>query len=140
MRKKDPTDATARVKKLAEAQARFVELLGQLTDAGRTEWLRSAEDPVFVYCLVDGEDLIVFECTGGKRGDEPVPPTAPLAGVVSHYCNTTYLWLGTLPDLANWELLLRLLQSAKVNEDRFIQCRRIAHKAPVRTLESKFKI
>ena len=68
-----------------KAQIQFLDLLKKLTDLGRAEWLRSAADPVFVYCLVDGQDLIVFECKGGAKGDEPLPPTEPLAGVVSHY-------------------------------------------------------
>jgi hypothetical protein len=118
-------------------QMQFLDLLNQLTKAGRADWLRSASDPVFVYCLIDGDDLIKFECKGGAKGDEPVPPTEDLAGVVSHYCNTTYLWL---TGLANWELLLQLLRSAKIDERRFIQCRRIAHGAPVRVLESRLKI
>src|SRR5690348_1482790 len=120
-----------------ESHIQFVNLLKRLTDARRAEWVRSASDPVFVYCLIDGDDLIVFECMGGAKGDEPVPPTEDLAGVVSHYCNTTYLWL---TGLANWELLLQLLRSAKDDEARFIQCRRIAHGAPVRVLESRLKI
>jgi hypothetical protein len=120
-----------------KVQIQFLHLLEKLTDVRRAEWLRSAADPVFVYCLVDGEDLIVFECKGGTKGDEPVPPTEHLAGVVSHYCNTTYLWL---PLLKDWGLLLQLLRSAKIDEQRFIQCRRIAHGAPVRVLESRLKI
>ena len=119
-----------------KVQIHFLHLLKRFTDIKRAEWSRSAVDPVFVYCLVDGEDLIVFECKGGTNGDEPVSPTEQLAGVVSHYCNTKYLWL---PLLEDWELLLQLLRSAKVDEQRFIQCRRIAHGAPVRVLESRLK-
>jgi hypothetical protein len=119
-----------------KAQVQFLDLLKKLTDDGRAEWLRSAEDPVFVYCLLDKEDLISFECMGGAKGVEPVPPTEHLAGVVSHYCNTTYLWL---PGLANWELLLQMLRSSKIDDERFIQCRRIAHDAPVRVLKAKLR-
>jgi hypothetical protein len=120
----------------AEPQIPFLDLLRQLTDKGRAEWLRDDEQPGFVHCLVDEEDLIKFECMGGEQGDEHVSPVGPLAGVVSHYCNTTYLWL---PVATDWELLLRLLRSAKDDAKRFNACDRIAHHAPVKVLEARLK-
>ena len=125
------------IKNHAESQIRFLELLRELTDAGRAEWLRDDEQPGFVHCLVDKEDLIKFECMGGEKGDEHVSPRQQLAGVVSHHCNTTYLWL---PVAADWELLLRLLNSTKDDARRFSACRSIAHHAPVRVLEARLKV
>jgi hypothetical protein len=125
------------VERYAESQIRFLELLRQLTDAGRAEWLQVDHSPGFVHCLVDGEDLIKFECMGGEKGDEHIPPAQQLAGVVSHHCNTTYLWL---PVAADWELLLQLLRSARDDAKRFSACRGIAHQAPVRVLEARLKI
>ncbi len=74
---------------------------------------------------------------GGEKGDEHVQPAQRLAGVVSHHCNTTYLWL---PVAADWELLLRMLRSAKDDAKRFSACRGIARLAPVRVLEARLKI
>jgi hypothetical protein len=120
----------------AESQTRFLGLLRQLSDSGRAEWLQDDDEPGFVHCLVDGIDLIKFECMGGEKGDEHVTPAQRLAGVVSHFCNTTYLWLPVAPD---WKLLLRLLRSARKDAKRFIECRLIAHQAPVRFLEARLK-
>jgi hypothetical protein len=125
------------IEEYAESQIRFLELLRQLTDAGRAEWLRDDGSPGFIHCLVDGEDLIKFESMGGEKGDAHVPPAQRLAGVVSHHCNTTYLWL---PVAAGWELLLQLLRSAKDDAKRFSACHGIAHKAPVRVLEARLKL
>ena len=129
-------DGTAKWEKAAEAQIRFIELLRALTIAGRTEWLQAGHDPGFVYCLVDKEDLVEFQCSGGSKGDTLVPPSEPLAGVTSDYCNTTYLWLD---GLASWETLVSLLRSARVDDGRFIECRRIAHWRPVRVLEERLR-
>lgn len=130
-------DVNERFEKSVEVQIRFLELLRILTDAGRAEWFQAEHDPGFVHCLLDKEDLIKFHCSGGKKGNEPVPPSEPLTGIVANYCNTTYLWL---PDQANgWELLLRLLRSARVDDERFVGCRRIAHWAPIRALEERLR-
>lgn len=127
-------ESSTSVENLAEKQFQFLELLKQLTHAGRVEWLQSVHEPGFIYCLVDGNDLIKFQCMGGEKGDKPVPPTQRLAGVVSQYCNMTYLWVN---GLRNWELLMELLRLAKTDEEKFAECRRIAHDAPVRVLKSK---
>jgi hypothetical protein len=83
-------------------QIRFVELLEELTKAGRAKWLRCDHDPGYVRCVLDNEDVVIFECMGGKKGDERVAPREELAGVVAHHSNTTYLWL---PELPSWDAL-----------------------------------
>jgi len=117
-------------------KVRFVELLDKLTRAGRAEWVQSKGDPGFVFCLVDQEDVIKFECMGGKKGDEHVPPHNDLAGVVAHHSNTTYLWL---PLLGSWDTLLKLLRSSRARADRWRACKRLAHEGPVRALEARLK-
>ena len=129
-------DILKRFENAVEPQVRFLELLRQLTDAGRADWFQSKHELGFVYCLLDKEDLVEFEFTGGKEGDEPVAPSEPIAGVVSHYCNTTYLWL---PNQARWDLLLSLLRAERIDDERFVDCRRIANLAPVRVLEERLK-
>ena len=119
-----------------KTQTRFLELLDELTRGGRAEWVRSEDEPGFVHCLVDGEDVIEFECMGGQKGDEHVSPAEELAGVVAHHCNTTYLWLTLLP---GWDLLTKLLRSSRVDNDRCGACASIAHGAPVRDLEVRLK-
>ena len=89
-----------------------------------------------MYCLLDQEDLVVFECMGGKKGDEFVAPDAYLAGVVAHHSNTTYLWLPLLP---SWDALLKLLRSSHVDRERWRVCKRVAHEAPVKTLQARLK-
>ncbi len=115
---------------------RFVELLDALTRAGRAEWIRSKGDPGFVFCLLDQEDVVKFECMGGKKGDQHVDPDEHLAGVVAHHSNTTYLWL---PLLTSWDTLLRLLRSSGARADRWRACKRVAYEAPVRALEARLK-
>ena len=117
-------------------QVRFVELLEELTQAGRAEWLRSNGDPGFVRCVLDGADVVVFECMGGKDGDERVSPREELAGVVAHLSNTTYLWL---PEIPSWDALLRLLRRSRANADAWRGSKRIAHRAPVRALQERLK-
>ena len=115
---------------------RFVELLEALTQARRTEWIRSKCDPGFVFCLLDHEDLVIFECMGGKKGDEHVSPDGDLSGVVAHHSNTTYLWLPVLP---SWDALRKLLRSSRARADRWRACKRVAYEAPVRALEGRLK-
>ena len=117
-------------------QVRFVKLLEELTQAGRAEWLLSDSDPGFVRCLLDGEDVVVFECMGGKNGDERVSPREGLAGVVTHHMNTTYLWL---PEISSWDALLRLLRCSRANANAWRDSKRIAHGAPVRALQERLK-
>jgi hypothetical protein len=121
----------------AQPQIRFLELLRQLTDAGRVEWLENADEPEFIYCLVDGEDLIKFHCVPGEKGDEQVSPMNRFSGVVAHYRNTTYVWL---PVAVDWDLLLQLLRLANDDAKRFVECRRIAHQGAVKALESRLKL
>jgi len=108
--------------------------LDALTQAGRAEWIRSKGDPGFVFCLLDQEDVVKFECMGGKQGDEHVAPDNDLAGVVAHHSNTTYLWLPLLP---SWDTLLKLLRSSRARADRWRACKRLAHEGPVRALEAR---
>ena len=115
---------------------RFVELLEVLTRAGRAEWIQSKGDPGFVFCLLDQEDVVKFECMGGKKGDEHVAPDENLAGVVAHHSNTTYLWLPRLP---SWDTLLRLLRSSRGRAARWRACKRLAYEAPVKALETRLK-
>jgi hypothetical protein len=117
-----------------KTQVRFVQLLDELTRAGRAEWVRAEHEPGFVHCLVDGEELIEFECMGGDKGDNHVAPMEELAGVVVHHCNTTYLWLPLLP---SWDGLLKLLRQSRDDDGRCRACARIAYAAPVRALEER---
>ena len=50
-----------------KTQTRFLERLDEITRRGRAEWVRSEDDPGFVHCLVDGEDLIEFENVSKKQ-------------------------------------------------------------------------
>ena len=80
-----------------KTQIRFLELLKQLTDASRIEWLQADYSPGFVYCLVDGEDLIEFELAHAENSNQA--PRQPLAGIVLHHCNTDIslvIWASTL--------------------------------------------
>jgi hypothetical protein len=119
-----------------ESDIRFLELLDELTRDGRAEWVRTKLAPGFVYCLLDGEDLIVFECMGGEKGDAYVSPIEELAGVVAHHCNTTYLWLPVPPA---WDRLIRLLRLSRDDDDRCCACAHIAYAAPVRVLEERLR-
>lgn len=129
-------DLDEKFRKAVEPQSLFLRLLRDLTDRGRAEWLQTKHESGFVYCLVDGEELIVFDCRGGTKGHEHVPPSEPLAGVAGEFRNTTYLWLA---GLADWDLLLALLKSARIDDERFIECRRIAHWSPVRALQGRLE-
>jgi len=86
--------------------------------------------------LLDQEDVVVFECMGGEKGDEHVAPDQDLAGVVAHHSNTTYLWL---PLLESWDALLKLLRSSRPDADRWRACKRVAYEAPVKWLEERLK-
>jgi hypothetical protein len=119
-----------------KSQTRFLELLDELTRSGRAEWVRSEDEPGFVHCLVDGEDLIEFECMGGEKGDQHVSPVVELAGAVAHHSNTTYLWLPLLP---GWELLGKLLRSSRADDGRCRACASISYDAPVKALEERLK-
>ena len=124
-------------RKKCKLNVRFVELLAELTQAGRAEWIRKKGDPGFVFCLVDKEDVVKFECMGGKKGDDHVAPREDLAGVVAHHSNTTYVWLPLLP---SWEPLLKLLRSSRDRADRWRACKRLAYEAPVRAMEARLKL
>ena len=113
---------------------RFVELLRVLTRARRAKWIRSKSNPGFVFCLLDDDDLVVFESMGGTTGDEHVAPDEELAGVVAHHSNATYLWLPLLP---RWRDLLRLLRSSVDDDTRWHACKRLAYEAPVKAMEKR---
>lgn len=107
-----------------------MQLLRKLTDMGKIEWAQSEHEPGFVYCMV-GDEYIVFEVRGGEKA-EPVRPSEPVAGIVSHCRNVTYLWL---EGLHGWNTLLELLRQSPVDHERFIRCRRVTLDLPTRVLE-----
>jgi hypothetical protein len=78
-----------------------------------------------------GDEYIVFEVRGGEKA-EPVRPSEPVAGIVSHCRNVTYLWL---EGLHGWDTLLELLRQAPIDHERFIRCRRVTLDLPMRVLE-----
>jgi len=132
-------DSEKAYKKMAKDQIQFLDLLKNLTQRGKCKWFQSDSEPGYVYCLAGDDELIIFECLGGEKGDEPVPPSEPLAGVASEFRNSTYLWLEGLGELCGWDLLMKLLRSAQTNHDKVLECRRIAHSSQIRVLEELLK-
>ena len=107
-----------------------MQLLRELTDMRKIEWVQSEHDPGFVYCMV-GEEYIVFEIRGDEKA-KPVRPNEKVAGIVSHCRNVTNLWL---EGLYGWDTLLTLLRQAPFDHDRFMHCRRVALDLPTKILE-----
>jgi hypothetical protein len=58
------------------------------------------------------------------------------AGAVAHHSNSTYFWLPLLP---MWDLLVKLLRSSRVDDDRCRACASISYGAPVRALEHRLE-
>ena len=127
-------DLDQEFQKAMEPQIQFLGFLRQLTDLGRAEFVYAEQEPGFIHCLVDEEELIVFDCGGGVTGNDHVHPSEPLTGVVAKFRNTSYLWL---TGQANWDTLIGLLRSARVDDDRFSECRRIADRATLASLRHR---
>ncbi len=119
-----------------DPSVRFVELLVALTGVRRAQWICSKSDPGFIFCLLDGEDVVAFETMGGPNGDDYVAPDEELAGIVAHHSNTTYLWLPLLP---GWRELLKLLRRSRDDEAQWYGCKRLAREAPVAALEKRLR-
>jgi hypothetical protein len=123
-------DISPNITQAFERQEQFVLLLRKLTDLRKIEWAQSEHEPGFVYCMV-GDEYIAFEVRGGKKA-EPVRPSEPVAGIVSHCRNVTYLWL---EGLHGWNTLLELLRQAPIDHKKFIRCRQVTLDLPTKVLE-----
>lgn len=95
-------------------QSALITCLVKLTAAGQAYWLRTSSDPNFVYCFVDDEE-ITFEVASAKK--KFPNPDDTLHGVKLDVRNISLLWLeGT----AQWDLLLGLLRSSRIEDDEYV--------------------
>ncbi len=117
-----------------DIQLHFAELLRKLTDSGKLEWAQSKHDVGFVQCWT-GEDLIVFEVRGGEKAVH-ISPSEEVAGMTSNCRNVIYLWLPVTP---GWDILVKLLRQAPVDDTRFTQLTRKASDTPIHVLEMRDK-
>lgn len=112
-----------------EQQARFVELLAELSTRGAVTWAAS-DEPGFVACLV-GDDLIDFELQGGSDARH-VAASEEVHGITARCRNVSYHWLEAV---AGWDGLLALLRAAPCSREAFYRIARHVRGLPVAVLE-----
>jgi len=75
--------------------------------------VRSSAEPEFVHCFINNEH-VVFEISGNTEAPELHPES--IFGITVNIRNKSLVWL---EGISGWELLINLLKTAEINDEKY---------------------